>query len=541
MLRNRSVSTMAGGVTATSTATSTATAIAIAFAFAFACTLLPQGLVAQSGPILASEIRVTPQEATLSLERVDNTTVSITLRDGRLLSDGAPLGTFVPGGELDRAWRALLGQALNTEPSALAGLLGGWGPPQGLAAADQQASTALTGVLAELLDQSLEQPSAQRPQVGQEPLVEFLLENPEAAARIQRLINRSPSELQWWIGGDRVLPEGTRLEGSLAVLGGNLELNGTLGGDLIMFQGDVRLGPRAQVEGDLRIDGGLIRGSTQGVEGRVQRITSATALEQETGTADTRSAEPATMSEFRRGFQAGWDAGDERPRASSRSSGPLHTFFNGLGNLLRTGVSFLILLGLGLGALYFFPRPFEVVTRTSQVSFWRSLVVGWAALVLSPFVWITGLVLLVVTIIGIPVALLWIPAFWMALALALLFGTLAVSRMMGAWWVGRSGLPIPRGMDPDKPAVQLGIGAILLLMAPAAAAVFQMAGSFFQIFQILVAVVGGVLAANVMALGLGAVLLSRGGRNGRWTNGLDDLTLSLDEELFTSEASGARD
>jgi hypothetical protein len=509
--------------------------------------LLPQAGHAQDSPIVASEIRVTPREATLTVEGYDGTAVSLTLRDGRVLQDGTSLGAFSPGGDLDRAWRALLSQALNTEPAALSGLLGGWSPPRDLPEADAESAAALAEALRGRLEPVASAAPSGEPQplAGQEALVAYLLENPESTARIQRLIQRSPSELQWWVGGDHVVPDGTRLEGNLAVLGGNLELNGTLGGDLVMFQGDVRLGPRARIEGDLRMDGGLIRGSTQGVEGRVQRMTAAMAMPEESATArDTRDTATSIRSDIVRGFEAGWDAGGDRSaRASSQSRmrGPLGTFFTGFGNLLRAGMSFVVLLGMGLGALYFFPRPFEVVTRTSQDSFWRSLLVGWAALVLSPFVWITGMVLLVVTLIGIPFALIWIPAFWLALAVALLFGTLAVSRMMGAWWVSRSGLPIPRGLDPDKPAVQLGIGSLLLVAGPVAAAVFQMAGSVFEIFRILSAILGGLLVVNVMALGLGAMLLSRAGRDGRWTNGLEDLALDLDDELFTSEAPRMRE
>jgi hypothetical protein len=271
----------------------------------------------------------------------------------------------------------------------------------------------------------------------------------------------------------------------------------------------------------------------------VQRIPQGTTIQEEVSATDTRDTASSIVLDFRRGFEAGWDAGGERSGSRSRAKGPFLEFLNGLGNLLRTGVSFLILLGMGLGALYFFPRPFDVVTRTCQASFWRSLLVGWAALVLSPFVWITGLLLLVVTIIGIPFALLWIPVFWMALAVSILFGTLAASRMLGAWWVGQARLPIPRGMDREKPAVQLGLGAILLLAAAAASAVFQMGGSLFQIFHVLFAILGGVIVANVMALGLGAVLLSRAGRDSRWSQGIEDLTPAEDEELFAAEGTPA--
>jgi len=499
--------------------------------------LLPQNAAGQTGAIVASEIRVTREEATLSLELVDNTNLAITFRDGRVLSAGSGLGTFTAGGDLERAWRGLLAQALSAEPSALDALLVGWTPPQSLAPGELATARALTELLAQRLDVR-PAPQTQSPRLsGQEPLVEFLLANPEATARIQRLVERSPGEVEWWVGGDRAVPEGTRLDGNLAVLEGNLALDGTLGGDLYMFQGDIRLGPNARIEGDLRIDGGLIRGSTQGVSGRVQRMPSGAVSTDDV----ERDSESSIASDFRRGFEVGWEAGSDLKRTTSRDRGTWWPFFSGLGNLLRTGVSFVILLGLGLGALYFFPRPFEVVMRTGQDSFWRSLLVGWAALILSPFVWITGLLLLLVTIIGIPFAILWIPLFWMALAIALVFGTLAVIRLMGRWWIGQARLPIPRGLDPDKPAVQVGLGAGLLLALAAASAIFQMGGSLFQIFHVLTAVLGGILVANVMALGLGAFLLSRAGREGRWTDDLEPSSGDTNDELFAADPPVAND
>jgi hypothetical protein len=104
-----------------------------------------------------------------------------------------------------------------------------------------------------------------------------------------------------------------------------------------------------------------------------------------------------------------------------------------------------------------------------------------------------------------------IPLFPVALAGALVLGTIGIARNVGGWVSSRdfSGLD---GWDTSRPALQIGTGLALLLVAYAIANLFEMAGSWFGVFEVmfmLVAVLGCVIAATV---GLGAVILSRAGR-----------------------------
>ena len=48
---------------------------------------------------------------------------------------------------------------------------------------------------------------------------------------------------------------GSRVAGSVYVVGGGLVLDGTVDGDLILLDGQVTLGPKAVVGGDLRMGG----------------------------------------------------------------------------------------------------------------------------------------------------------------------------------------------------------------------------------------------------------------------------------------------
>lgn len=63
---------------------------------------------------------------------------------------------------------------------------------------------------------------------------------------------------------------GSRVEGSVTVLGGSLTANGEIGGDLVVLDGALVLGPETVVQGDLRLGGGEIeRAETAVVAGDV--------------------------------------------------------------------------------------------------------------------------------------------------------------------------------------------------------------------------------------------------------------------------------
>lgn len=72
-------------------------------------------------------------------------------------------------------------------------------------------------------------------------------------------------------GGDTTLEEGSEHHGTVAVLAGDLTLDGTLDGDLLVLGGAVRLGGKGVVTGDVqRAGGSLERAEGATVRGREQ-------------------------------------------------------------------------------------------------------------------------------------------------------------------------------------------------------------------------------------------------------------------------------
>lgn len=87
----------------------------------------------EPGPraIVSSEFHISRDAAELSVRTDDGRSLSVVLRDDRVWIDGREVGPARRGRELDRAWRALLNDAMESPSGELASLLVGWNAPAG--------------------------------------------------------------------------------------------------------------------------------------------------------------------------------------------------------------------------------------------------------------------------------------------------------------------------------------------------------------------------------------------------------------------------
>ena len=77
------------------------------------------------------------------------------------------------------------------------------------------------------------------------------------ADRLIAYYNR-PSTVRF--GGPTRIPAGRTISGDVGVLGGPVELGGTVDGDLLLINGDITLGEGSRITGDLTVVGGVIAG-----------------------------------------------------------------------------------------------------------------------------------------------------------------------------------------------------------------------------------------------------------------------------------------
>lgn len=238
--------------------------------------------------------------------------------------------------------------------------------------------------------------------------------------------------------GDVVI-DGEALRDAASVMG-DITINGTVHGDVTAIMGDVTLGPKAVVDGDVTTFGGEVKrspGSTVG--GKISR--------QDIG---KKIHAPA-------GIQAWWD--------HALSHGAFMGFGRGLGWLMRLAfvwLAFAALVGL------VFPGG---IRRTGDMLVQRP-----AAVVLSALLTMLALpilfVLLCITVIGIPVAIIGLP---LGIFVGVLFGQAAIYGLIG------------RAVTRDR----LPMGVMILI------------GGLIVIVLHHLPVIGIALVALMSALGLG--------------------------------------
>jgi hypothetical protein len=95
--------------------------------------------------IVSSEIQISRDEATLSLELENGSEAEFAIRDGHAWYDDDDLGAAARGGDLDQSWRELLAKAMDATSDDLPGLLASWNPA-GHPALDQRLEALLDGM-----------------------------------------------------------------------------------------------------------------------------------------------------------------------------------------------------------------------------------------------------------------------------------------------------------------------------------------------------------------------------------------------------------
>jgi hypothetical protein len=470
----------------------------IAPLFAAAFLFLSTSVFAQERTILSSEISVSSGEAALRLELSDNTRLDVTLRGGTITVDGREVGSYRGGDALDRSWRELLGRAITLNGGSLRDLLLDWEPPATAGAAGDAVDRALQN--------RLSPPPAPATDVPAADTVDGLegLSRQIDGAVLERLFARTErlrqltgaieglrfNGVRVHVGEPVTITEDEVIPGTLLVIDGDVELYGEVGGNVVILGGTLNLHEGSRVGGDVRWADGRVIGERGAVDGRIRRAQVATP----TARAVRADAAP--------------------PRADRRRGvfAPLRYILRGIGGLFQNLISLAVMSLIGFLVVHFARDNVEVVARTARRSTMRSAAMGFAGTFLFLPVWIVGMLALTISIIGIPVLLAWIPLFPLAFGLAIVLGYLAVSINLGEWLAAQRFERLP-WLRASHAFTALVAGLTLLLLPFMAANVVEMGGPWLRGLRGLLSALGVIAAVVAATIGLGAVILSRGGRN----------------------------
>jgi tetrahydromethanopterin S-methyltransferase subunit B len=192
-------------------------------------------------------------------------------------------------------------------------------------------------------------------------------------------------------------------------------------------------------------------------------------------------------------------------------TGPFRHFFRSIAGIVWWAIFYAVVFGIAFATIFFGGRRYiEAVADTARTATTRSLLVGLAASFLVVPAFILGIIALAISIVGIPVLIAWVPLFPVAVGLAILLGYIGVAHAAGEALAERRFYAtdwFQRGNSYYF--LMTGLG---LLVAPFIAAnIVGMAGPMLSFLGGAFTILGAVVMWAALSIGLGAVLLTRGG------------------------------
>jgi hypothetical protein len=279
------------------------------------------------------------------------------------------------------------------------------------------------------------------------------------------------------------IEKGERVAGDVvAIGGGGITVDGEVRGDVVAIGAPLELGPGAKVDGEVVCIGSTLTLGTSSevgldamsVWGRVEADSGAVVHGQLTEVGGLKGM----------GFPG--------VVAFGREEG----FAHDLKRLVTRLVWVLCLIGLGILAFHLFPdrmrRLSDTVTQRGLITFLAGMA-GWV-------LWLPAFLLLCVTIVGIPVALLLL----VFTPIMMLLGYLAVAAVAGERLRGRFFGPGDVGIGKT-----LVVGVFALEGAVIASRLFGTIGSFFDFLGLILAVLGYCVIFVAVTMGFGSFLMTR--------------------------------
>jgi hypothetical protein len=259
-------------------------------------------------------------------------------------------------------------------------------------------------------------------------------------------------------GRDIVVEEYEKVDGGVVAIGGDVTVKGTVTGDVVAVGGDVLVASTGVIEGDAVSVGGEVKKETGA---RVK------------GTKAVVNFFPKNFSTFPSFFGA----------------------FQGLALFARI-IKIMLFLFLGIVVISIVPKNVAKVKDQIGQDFLKSALVGFAGEILILPIFL----LLIVTIIGIPVAILVLPLLILA---TFILGYTGISYLIG------EKLKESTSLKPDTPILTVVVGILAVEAVLLVARVVGIFGHLFSPFSWILTFIGWMIWYVAITVGFGASILTR--------------------------------
>ncbi|MGC4085905.1 MAG: hypothetical protein QM736_28205 [Vicinamibacterales bacterium] len=317
------------------------------------------------------------------------------------------------------------------------------------------------------------QPSAPLPPASPEPPPAVAVPEPPSPPSSPRQ-RRNGDRVR--IGGSVIVDEDESIDGDVVAVGGAVRVDGRVRGDVVAVGGNVTLGPRSIIDGDVTAVGGPLHRSPGAiVRGKAQEV----------------SLGGIDLSRWT------W----QRNPVGEWWRSMLGSAFAFVGTLVRIAVLCLFTLLVVLFGREYMERAGAVAASAS----FKAGAVGFAAQVLFLPLLVITVVVLVMTIVGIPLILL-LPFVVLGIALVALVGFAGVAHHIGVIAVGRM------GRDATNPYLATLAGVVLIMSPVLLSRLASLGGGFLFPLATTLGIAGFVIEYLAWTVGFGAVALARFGR-----------------------------
>ena len=488
--------------------------LALAAAYSGLTFMLAAGASAQQNEVVAHGVSVTENGATVTLELANGQEMSLSLSNGMLILNGAELTEIHIGSDVEAAWREALLQAGKLSTPELLEAIGEWESSEadirralsnaiGPLRASAVESSAMTELALQQAEIALEQAggaaaiNAERiafqaqQQLGQ--LDELVIDLSELGASERGLafqLDDVREQLEQFnnLGlqvedarvhiGDITVPRGRTIENDLIVLAGDVSIFGDVEGNVIALDGDVILHRGSSVAKDVVTVNGRVTRAGGTIGGRTQ--SGAVKLR-------TRNAPKPTTSRL----------------VSPVSNGTSIASLMGM---------FIALSCIGFGFTFFGPKQLDVVSDTVSDSFGKSFFAGLFATPLVPAAFVTMIIGLALTVVGILIVPFAIVGGILAIMAAATGGYLAVAKSVGSTYLNRRMAQGHTVTATPYKSLVVGLVGLMAIWLPAAVL------GWIPVMGPALAMLAAIFTWVMATAGFGAAILSRAGIRATFVN-----------------------
>jgi hypothetical protein len=494
-----------------------------------AAAFAPLTVHSQVREVVSKEVSVGRSSSSLVLEFVDGGRLDVAFEGGAVLVDDRALGSYEPGGELDAAWRNLLAQAVALDDGPLAAALAEWAPPGSLGGQAAELATRLDRALEDAVrprTTSLDAARTVSISTGDpSALVRGLIGSAGRLSLVEEALAGLSGDLRVHVDEDVEVAVDQVVPGTLLLIDSRVRIAGRVVGNVVVIGGALELLEGSTVGGEVRLVDATLLDDDGVVAGGVIRVSA--------GDRDIEAEVRARLrdelrEEIRRNLRAELRNATRGDDEGFSLLAPFRAVVRGVGGVIENLVAVFVLALIGAGVIAFGGDKVDVIAEAARRAPGRAAVVGFAGTVLFIPIWVMGFVALLVSIIGIPVAIAWLPLFPLAACAAAVVGYLAVARNAGEW-LADSDYPWTHWIRKSNPLVTMVAGLLGLMLLFMAANIISIV-PFLGFVRGLLVGVGAIVTLLAAEIGLGAVILTRAGRrrepwsyssNGVWEAGMN--------------------